>query len=82
MQAFFWEMVRAFTKFGIAIAARRPMMATTIIISTSVKPDLWCALIFILLLPFSCGGVDETEGGLIIITASVHRLPSVDRGFL
>jgi hypothetical protein len=38
MQALACELARAFTKFGIAIAARRPMMATTIIISTSVKP--------------------------------------------
>src|ERR1043165_4806309 len=38
MQAFFCAVVRAFTKLGIAIAARRPMMATTIMISTSVKP--------------------------------------------
>jgi hypothetical protein len=40
MQAFFWLAARAFTKLGIAIAARRPMIATTIMISTSVKPDL------------------------------------------
>ena len=40
MQAFVCEVVRAFTKLGIAMAARRPMMATTIMISTRVKPDL------------------------------------------
>src|SRR5271170_2595779 len=40
MQALACEVARAFTKFGIAMAARRPMMATTIMISTSVKPAL------------------------------------------
>ena len=38
MQAFCCEVARALTKFGIAIAASKPMMATTIMISTSVKP--------------------------------------------
>src|SRR5438105_1010270 len=38
MQAFFCAEVRALTKFGIAIAASRPMIATTIMISTRVKP--------------------------------------------
>jgi hypothetical protein len=36
-------------KLGIAIAARRPIMATTIMISTRVKPALREVLIFILL---------------------------------
>src|SRR5437762_3574366 len=39
MQTWTWEVVRDLTKLGIAIAANRPMMATTIMISTSVKPD-------------------------------------------
>src|SRR5258706_3324821 len=52
MQAFCWEVVRARTKFGIAIAASRPIMATTIMISTSVKADLLSILIFILALYF------------------------------
>src|SRR5581483_6366761 len=38
MQAFVWDEVRARMKLGIAMAASRPIMATTIIISTSVKP--------------------------------------------
>src|SRR6185295_11767401 len=50
MQAFFWLAVRAFTKFGIAIAANNPMMATTIMISTRVKPALLFVLICITLL--------------------------------
>src|SRR6266508_1997961 len=45
MQAFCCAVVRALTKLGIAIAANRPMMATTIMISTSVKPDLMFLLI-------------------------------------
>src|SRR5215471_6129422 len=47
IQAFIWEVVRALMKLGIAIAARRPMMATTIIISTRVNPD-FRVLLFIL----------------------------------
>jgi hypothetical protein len=35
---------RALRKFGTAIAARRPMMATTIMISTSVKPARFLAI--------------------------------------
>ena len=38
MQAFFCDSARDLTKFGIAMAAKMPMIATTIIISTSVKP--------------------------------------------
>src|SRR6266404_9408261 len=49
MQAFFWDVVRALTKLGIAIAAKRPIMATTIMISTNVKPLLRDVLMFILL---------------------------------
>src|SRR2546430_542957 len=50
MQAFCCEVVRARTKLGIAIAARRPMMATTIMISTSVKPAVRVLRVFICLL--------------------------------
>ena len=32
------DVARARTKLGIAIAANKPMIATTIMISTSVKP--------------------------------------------
>ena len=45
MHAFFCAVWRAFTKFGIAMAASNPMMATTIMISTSVKPDFRFVLI-------------------------------------
>src|SRR6185503_15349216 len=37
MQAFFCEASRALMKFGIAIAASKPMIATTIMISTNVN---------------------------------------------
>src|ERR1043166_4864868 len=64
MHAFIWDCVRARTKLGMAMAANNPMMATTIMISTSVKPDLFDALIFILTLCFSNGGVNSATGGL------------------
>src|ERR1043166_2508298 len=44
---FSWALSRAFTKFGIAIAANKPMMATTIMISTRVKPAFLFVLICI-----------------------------------
>src|SRR6266699_3974800 len=77
MQALACEVLRALTKLGIAIAARRPMMATTIMISTSVKLALREVLIFICFsnfLRFSCG-VNTATGGLFIITVGVHLLP-------
>jgi hypothetical protein len=51
-------------KLGIAIAARRPMMATTIMISTSVKPDLRDVLFFILAFYLSVlRGVNSQRAG-------------------
>src|SRR5205814_2854072 len=70
MQAFFCEVVRALMKLGIAIAANRPIMATTIMISTNVKPDLRELLMFILYFVFLFGDVNETTGGLVIISKS------------
>src|SRR5580704_984360 len=76
MQAFICEVVRARTKLGIAIAARRPMMATTIIISTSVKPCLRDLMFFILFRTFQCCGLNAVAGGLLTsTTVSVHELP-------
>src|ERR1039457_1821251 len=63
MQAFFCDCVRARTKLGIAIAARRPMMATTIIISTNVKPDVREVLFFILAFVFLFRGVNAQQAG-------------------
>jgi len=60
MQVFFWEVLRARTKFGIAIAANRPMMATTIMISTSVNPDLLVVLMF-MTVSFSICGVNTMQ---------------------
>ena len=53
MQALVCEVCRARTKFGIAIAANNPMMATTIIISTKVNAPtvrglFVCMCVFIL----------------------------------
>src|SRR5881394_269592 len=71
MQAFFWLAVRAFTKFGIAIAAKRPIMATTIMISTSVKPAFrWVLLFIYCFLPF-CRGVNINRRRFTNIAA--HR---------
>src|SRR5215469_9873422 len=51
MQAFCCEVERAFTKLGIAMAASKPMMATTIMISTRVKPALRdCFILFMFFL--------------------------------
>src|ERR1043165_9748668 len=63
-----WAFSRALTKFGIAIAASNPMMATTIMISTSVKPALLFVLICITLLSvFMFHGVNIAEGGLLLL---------------
>src|SRR6267378_4059373 len=68
MHAFCWEVVRALMKLGMAIAANSPIMATTIMISTNVNPDLRDDLIFILsFLPFFSGGVNLAAGGLVLL---------------
>src|ERR1035438_4696035 len=65
MQALACEVARAFTKFGMAMAARRPMMATTIMISTSVKPALRRFLVcFIVFAFFLCRGGTMRQAGL------------------
>jgi hypothetical protein len=81
MQAFICAVVRACTKFGIAMAANRPMMATTIMISTSVKPALREVLIFIVTfyLSFFVVGVNVVTGGFMIISVAVHELPVINR---
>src|SRR6266478_2373731 len=53
MQAFIWLVERALMKLGIAIAASIPIMVTTIIISSSVKPPSWRVLVFILHVSFT-----------------------------
>jgi hypothetical protein len=70
MQAFCCAVARALMKLGMAIAAKRPMMATTIIISTSVKPCLReVLLVFMFSLSFiALCGVNNTTGGLFHCT--------------
>src|ERR1035438_5273435 len=64
MQALACEVARAFTKFGMAMAARRPIMATTIMISTRVKPAFRMFFVcFIVLLSFF--RVVEQNGWLV-----------------
>src|SRR6266566_6165852 len=75
MQAFCCEVVRALMKLGIAIAANRPIMATTIMISTNVKPDLREVLIFILCIVFLFCGVNEATSGSLMSSIFVHTLP-------
>src|SRR3984957_17554833 len=67
MQAFIWAVVRARTKLGMAMAANRPMMATTIMISTRVKPVLRKERIFIQFDSF-CRGVNESIERVYMIT--------------
>ena len=79
MQATFCACSRLFIKFGTAMDASSPMMATTIMISTSVKPVRSEVCIFIIF-PFLYGGVNEAAGGLLFIIAmGVHELPAANR---
>ena len=79
MHAFFWLTVRAFTKLGIAMAASNPMIATTIIISTSVKPPRRDDSIRIVLpSTFLIGGVNRAQAVYInnysfTVIACTHR---------
>ena len=75
MQAFCWAVVRARTKLGMAIAASNPMMATTIMISTSVKPALREMFFFIRLSLFLLRAA-RTKGpggfGYVLLRLLVH----------
>jgi hypothetical protein len=53
IQASCWAFCLALTKFGMAIAANKPIIATTIIISTSVKPFVLIFIIILYHLPFA-----------------------------
>src|SRR5471030_728936 len=68
MQALACEVARAFTKFGIAIAANRPMMATTIMISTKVKPALRRFFVIFILHAFIFMRCEQNDRLVIIIT--------------
>ena len=65
MQAFACDVLRERTKFGRAMAANSPMMATTIIISTKVNPELPCFVTFILHGTSFRSGVNEAQGGYV-----------------
>src|SRR5436189_6348942 len=78
IQAFLYAVVRALTKLGIAIAASSPLMATTIMISTSVNP-LWRAVLFFITEPFCCDGVNQAAGSLLLLVQFVHELPAANR---
>ena len=62
MQALACAVERAFTKLGIAIAASRPMMATTIMISTSVNPARLEVLFAFMVCVFNRGVNNATDG--------------------
>src|SRR5262245_45123218 len=67
IQALVWLAVRALTKLGIAMAASKPMMATTIMISTKVKPELDALRIFIQwCLPFCARRGRRPRAGYIV----------------
>src|SRR6185369_7539982 len=52
----------ALLKLGIAIAARMPMIATTIMISMRVNADVDLALVFITILDFFSKSADQHQG--------------------
>src|SRR2546428_14191196 len=66
MQEFFCAVVLALMKLGIAMAANRPIMATTIMISTRVNPPLRVVFLFILNFSFYYG-VNTATGGLVLL---------------
>src|SRR5664279_3892527 len=70
MHAFFCDCVRARTKFGMAIEANRPMITTTIMISTRVKPELRDVLFFILARCLSVSRRELATGGLYEYSSS------------
>src|ERR1700761_2383464 len=74
--AFCCEVARAFTKLGIAIAASKPIMATTIMISTSVKPALRDCFILFMFLLVSSERSEHVTGGFIIMTFVFTELPA------
>src|SRR5580658_2316227 len=77
MQAFCCEVARAFTKLGMAMAASKPIMATTIIISTRVKPALRdCFICFMFQLSLSLWQRSERrDRRVMMITFAFTGLP-------
>src|SRR5258708_1016537 len=79
MHAFCCAFKRARTKLGMAMVASNPMMATTIMISTSVKPAARECLLFIrfIFLPWR----EQGAGGLLIYChIVVHKLLVTSHG--
>src|SRR5882724_6701824 len=79
MHAFCCAFKRARTKLGMAMVASNPMMATTIMISTSVKPAARECLFFIcfIFLPWR----EQDAGGLLMYCSFVvHKLPVAGHG--
>jgi hypothetical protein len=74
MQALACEVARAFTKLGIAIAAKRPMMATTIMISTSVKPALRMFFIVFMFICFLSMSRRELSDRRVYMIATLFTL--------
>src|SRR5439155_10397639 len=73
-----WAFSRALTKLGIAIAANNPMMATTIMISTRVKPAFLFVLICITdLFVFVCSNTrrEQRKRLVLLLLIPVHKLP-------
>src|ERR1044071_2353098 len=81
MQALVWDWVRAFTKFGTAIAASNPMIATTIMISINVKPcfNFFILALLVLVLIFSLRRLPESERQLRISirSADAFEMPFI-----
>src|ERR1700677_4496672 len=75
MQAFCCEVARAFTKLGIAIAASKPIMATTIMISTRVKPAFGDCFIFFMFQLSICQRSEHRNRRVIIMTFAFTELP-------
>src|SRR5580693_8619983 len=68
MQALCWALRRARTKLGMAMVASRPMMATTIMISTSVKPaERGVLVVIVCIFLLSLPRRELAAGGFIII---------------
>src|ERR1035437_2992218 len=81
MQALLCAVARALTKFGIAMAAKRPMRATTIMISTSVKPALRMFLIcfIFILFVFLFYAAEQCGRRVDMMTTFVHLIACCNR---
>src|SRR5438094_5880540 len=74
-----WPLSRALSALGVDIPANNPMMATTIMISRSVKPLLRLAFICIIRFSFLCYQREPCRRRLLLTNMGVHELPSTNR---